>query len=119
MNNIRTLEAHANECATVFVEQFSSVTEQLKPLPLLDALIEQVDPEFKVLQNLKTKTRRQPFPLLAVFTGIFVLARQFSSQSRGQENSTDTTTPVRRFRRLGGNRKGESHGKHIGTNEHR
>jgi hypothetical protein len=119
MTNIRALEANADKCATAFVEQFSNATEQLKPLPLLDALIAQVDPELKVLKKLTAQTQRQPFPLLAAFTGIFVLARQFSSQSRGLGTGTDTTTPVRRFRRLGGNRKGESHGKHIGANEHR
>lgn len=119
MTNIRALEANADKCATAFVEQFSNATEQLKPLPLLDALMGQVDPELQVLKNLTTQTQRQPLPLLAAVIGISVLARQFFSQSHGLENGTDTPTPVRRFRRLGGNRKGESHGKHIGTNEHR
>jgi hypothetical protein len=106
LNQKQRLEADRRRAE--FLQTASSVSDQLRPMVLLDDFVGALDPEFVFLRRMQSVAKRNPFAILAAVGGVWLLTQQLKRNAPKEKSSTRRGSQA--FRLSSTTSKGEENG---------
>ncbi len=89
------LRAEADRRRLAFFQTASALSTHATPSKIVDELVGAIDPNFTMLNRLKTETQHNPFALLAAIGGLWLLSRQIMTTRNTNPKVPALTRPYK------------------------